>query len=132
MTPPVVPGLPVLVAEDDPRSLRMVTLMLQSLGAEVTAVTNGQDALEKLLAAPGAFRAAVLDLQMPILSGVDVVRRLRTEPAVQTLPVVIVTAFAYPQDEAAAREAGCDYFLTKPLSLDVLETAMRDIHARYS
>jgi CheY-like chemotaxis protein len=131
VTGPIAPGLPVLVAEDDPRSLRMVTLMLQSLGAQVTAVTNGQEALDAILATPGAFRAAVLDLQMPVLSGVDVVRRLRTEPAVQALPVVIVTAFAYPHDEAAAREAGCDYFLTKPLSLDVLEAAIRDIHARY-
>lgn len=130
MTGRAIPGLPVLVAEDDPRSLRMVTLMLESLGAQVTSVTNGQAALDAILEAPGGFSAAVLDLQMPILSGVEVVRRLRTEPAAQALPIVIVTAFAYPQDEVAAREAGCDYFLTKPLSLDVLEAAMRDIHAR--
>lgn len=120
---------PVLVAEDDPRSLRMITLMFQSLGIPAVTVPDGRAAIEALTPVDAAFRAVVLDMQMPRATGVEVTRWIRAQEHTRTLPVVIVTAFAYPQDEAAARAAGADHFLTKPLSLEMLTDAMRQIDA---
>lgn len=105
----------------------MITLMFQSLGIPAVTVADGAAAIEALTPPDATFRAAVLDLQMPRANGVEVTRWIRAQEHTRTLPVVIVTAFAYPQDEANARAAGADHFLTKPLSLDILTATMRAI-----
>jgi two-component system, OmpR family, alkaline phosphatase synthesis response regulator PhoP len=104
----------VLVADDDPDILLLITLTLERDGYEVVAAKDGF----------GAFEAAVerlphlvlLDMMMPGIDGCEVTRRLRAEKTTRDLPIVIVTAFAEESQAAKALAAGADAYLKKPFS----------------
>jgi DNA-binding response OmpR family regulator len=104
----------VLVADDDPDILMLITLTLERDGYEVVGAMDGF----------GAFDAAVerlphlvlLDMMMPGIDGCEVTRRLRAEQTTKDLPIVIVTAFAEESQAAKALAAGADAYLKKPFS----------------
>jgi DNA-binding response OmpR family regulator len=104
----------VLVADDDPDILMLITLTLERDGYEVVGAKDGF----------GAFEAAVerlphlvlLDMMMPGIDGCEVTRRLRAEKTTKDLPIVIVTAFAEDSQAAKALAAGADAYLKKPFS----------------
>jgi two-component system, OmpR family, phosphate regulon response regulator PhoB len=104
----------VLVADDDPDILLLMTLTLERDGYDVVAAKDGLGALE---AAVGRVpHLVLLDLMMPGLDGYEVTRRLRREPATKDLPIVIVTAAAEESQAARALEAGADAYMKKPFS----------------
>ena len=107
----------VLVAEDNLINRRLVQVMLQKLGCEVSLAENGQLALEALeTRSPDVL---LLDLQMPGLSGLEVARRVRErEQALNLprLPIIAVTANSSAADRAAGLAAGADAFLAKPFT----------------
>lgn len=104
----------VLIADDDPDILLLLSLTLERDGYEVVVATDGLRALE------AAFERVphliVLDLMMPGIDGLEVTRRLRAEAATRDVPIVIVTAFAEDTQAAKALEAGADLYLKKPFS----------------
>jgi CheY-like chemotaxis protein len=107
----------VLVAEDNLINRRLVQVMLQKLGCEVSLAENGQLALEALeTRSPDVL---LLDLQMPVLSGLEVARRVRErEQALNLprLPIIAVTANSSAADREASLAAGADAFLAKPFT----------------
>ncbi len=105
----------VLVADDDPDILMLVSLTLERDGYDVTAAKDGPEAL----AAAKALipHLIVLDLMMPGIDGCEVTRRLRAEPATRDIPIVILTAFAEDSQAARAVEAGADAYMKKPFSM---------------
>ncbi len=107
----------VLVAEDDDGSLSLLEKNLSSRGFAVTAVTDGELALAALKT-HGDFDAVILDVMMPRRSGLDVLKSLRADG--HTLPIIMATAAAAPEDIVAALEAGADDYITKPFSFPVL------------
>jgi two-component system, OmpR family, phosphate regulon response regulator PhoB len=110
----VSPRALVLVADDDPDILLLMTLTLERDGYDVVAAKDGLGALE---AAVGRVpHLVLLDLMMPGLDGYEVTRRLRREPATKDLPIVIVTAAAEESQAARALEAGADAYMKKPFS----------------
>ena len=106
-------GLAILLAEDDPVNAMIARTVLSKLGADVTHVESGRAAFEH--AASGAFDAALLDLRMPELSGLDVAAAIRAMPRIAALPLIALTANATEADRAACLAAGMDAFMTKPL-----------------
>ncbi len=101
----------VLIADDDVRIRRLLGMTLRGVGHEVLEADDGDAALAALHAHRPAV--AVLDVQMPGRSGLDVCRALRADPALASIRVVIVSANAVADD---AKGAGADAFLPKPFS----------------
>jgi two-component system, OmpR family, alkaline phosphatase synthesis response regulator PhoP len=104
----------VLVADDDPDILLLITVTLERDGYDVIAAKDGLGALEAAM--ERVPHLVLLDLMMPGLDGYEVTRRLRGEPTTKDLPIVIVTAAAEESQAATALEAGADAYMKKPFS----------------
>ena len=102
----------VLVADDDPDILELVTYILKSEGYEVVSAPDGLQALE--LARARRPQLAVLDVSMPNLDGLEVTRRLRADAELASLPVILLTARVAAADQERGLEAGATDYLPKP------------------
>jgi len=114
---PALDGIRVLAVDDNPESLGVIALMLERYGAEVVTVSSGAAALDALeYAATNAhpFDALVSDLAMPGMDGMQLVRAVR-DSGLTDLPAIAVTAFADPIRLKAAKEAGYQSVITKPI-----------------
>ncbi len=114
----------VLVAEDDPVSMRLVTAVVEKEGYEAVPAWDGREAY-RLLQRDANFSAALFDMMMPHLQGLDLIRQMRTEKRLARIPVGIVTAEQDPKlwDDSIA--AGAGIFLPKPFSPDQLQFMLR-------
>jgi CheY-like chemotaxis protein len=121
-------ALNALVVDDTPINVKLVTALLKANGFAVTIATTGEDALEVVKRA--AFRLVLLDLRLPGIDGLTVARTLRADPVHQQLVIVAVTASAMKTDVAAALDAGCDAFVSKPINTRTLIPTLRDLLAR--
>ncbi|OUP08237.1 ATP-binding protein [Collinsella sp. An2] len=118
-----------LVAEDNVANTIIVQSLLESLGATVVCVEDGQAALETFAESEeGAFDVILMDMQMPRMDGAEATRAIRAldRADAKTVGVVAVTASAFADDVAQAMRAGMDSFTTKPLSLDGLKHAIEE------
>lgn len=114
----------VLVVEDDVAIRLMMCRRLLLRGFEVIEAGDGQEALDAFRARPPD--AVLLDVGLPDgLSGWDVARTLRRDPAGAALKIFAVTAHATQADAERARAAGCDGFFTKPVNFEALVAALR-------
>jgi DNA-binding response OmpR family regulator len=104
----------VLIADDDPDILELVSLTLERDGYEVARARNGEEALR--IASERTLHLAVLDLMMPGIDGYEVTRRLREGDADHSLPILILSAFAEDRQATLALAAGADAYMRKPFS----------------
>jgi len=132
---PVTPGLSVLVAEDNEINALLMRSLLTRLGHHVVIATNGEAVLESWLAARSAatpYDLILMDIQMPLLDGVEAAKRIRAreagEPGRRT-PILALTANTLVEDRYACFEAGMDGFLIKPLDRDKLAEALASLAA---
>lgn len=105
----------VLVVDDEPNIRRALRAGLKGLGHDVTAVENGNYALAAL--ADDRFEAVILDLGLPDLDGIEVIRKLRTW---STVPVVVLSVRAGQEDKISALDAGADDYVEKPFGMGEL------------
>ena len=114
--PAELPGLHILLAEDHPTNQRVVRLILEAVGVELTVVENGALAVEAF--ARQRFDLVLMDMQMPEMDGLTATAELRaleaTAGAVRT-PIIMLTANALDEHVAASLAAGADLHLSKPL-----------------
>ena len=118
-------GARVLLAEDNPINQRVVTRLLEKLGCEVDLAEDGAAAVDRVAAVN--YDLVLMDCQMPRLDGYDATRAIRRLDEARgrgRTPVVALTAHALSGDSALCFEAGMDDFLTKPISMDRLRTAL--------
>jgi CheY-like chemotaxis protein len=118
-----VTGPLVLLAEDDEDVRALAELVLRREGFEVTAVSDGEAALEA--AGSRAPAVAVLDVSMPRMDGLETARRLRERPETRAVPIMLLTARVTEADRERGRAAGVDAQLDKPFSPAVLAERVR-------
>ena len=129
MTPPdALVGSRVLVIKDDPRVRRALERALRSEGMVVSAANDGAEGLE--LASRLEADVVVLDVVMPIIDGLDVVRRLRARGS--RIPILMLTARHGVSDRVAGLDAGADDYLVKPFALEELLARLRALVRRSS
>ncbi|HXF85831.1 MAG TPA: response regulator [Anaerolineales bacterium] len=118
----------ILIVDDDLDTLRLVGLMLQRQGYQISAATNGQQGLEK------AFEEEpdliLLDVMMPDMDGYEVARRLRANPSTAEIPILMFTAKTQLDDKVAGFEAGANDYLTKPTHPSELQARVKTLLAR--
>jgi len=115
----------VLAVDDEPQILRALRTSLSARGHEVATAPNGETALELL--SGREVDLVVLDLGLPGIDGVEVIRRLRSWSSV---PVIVLTVRDAPSDKIAALDAGADDYVTKPFAMDELLARMRAVLRR--
>lgn len=109
----------ILVVDDEPDILKMVTKIMESRGHKVTTARDGEAALEAVRSQKPEL--VILDLNIPKIDGFEVCRRIKSDEATKNLPVVMLTA-AYPTIEDATRGIGlgADEYVVKPFLREVL------------
>jgi CheY-like chemotaxis protein len=107
----VEPSL-ILIVEDDEDSREVYKEILETHGFEVETATSGSEGLRLARELhPGAI---LMDISIPDMDGWAVTSRLKADPDTSDIPVIVVTAYAFPEDRTRADSMGCDGFLTKP------------------
>jgi CheY-like chemotaxis protein len=112
----------VLVVEDSLDSVHSLVLMLRSMGHEVEYAINGYAALEIAKRMQPEF--VFLDLGLPGLSGIEVCKRMRADPALTGARIIAVTAYTQDDYREGAKTAGCEGYLVKPVSPEVFESLL--------
>jgi CheY-like chemotaxis protein len=105
----------ILVADDNEVNLRLIKEYLEFAGFDVTAAGGGADCLREL--GKGGYDCLILDVQMPEVDGLAVLRELRGNAAreIRSIPVLALTALAYPRDREKCERAGASLYLAKPV-----------------
>ncbi|SDT96630.1 two-component system, chemotaxis family, response regulator CheY [Geopseudomonas guangdongensis] len=119
-------NMSILVVDDFPTMRRIVRGLLKELGfTNVEEAEDGQDALNKLRT--GTFEFVVSDWNMPNLDGLDMLKQIRADAALQHLPVLMVTAEAKKENIIAAAQAGANGYVVKPFTAATLEEKLNKI-----
>lgn len=133
MVPEPAPGSPpgrILVADDEPHIRRILCTLLRNASFEVDEAVDGGEALERV-ASEVPYDFFLLDLMMPVATGLEVLKTIRDHEMRWSTPVIILTAKGQDTDRQDAIEAGADDFLTKPFSPKKLLARIREILAGY-
>lgn len=117
----------VLLVEDNLINQKLSRLMLERRGFKVTVVGNGQNALEAL--AKHSYAVVLMDIRMPVMDGLETIKRIRAEPALRSSLVIATSAGFLDVEKAQALDAGFDHFLTKPVDYDALQNILFDKQA---
>jgi PAS domain S-box-containing protein len=113
-----IPGVQLIVADDNPTTLAVLRDALAGQGYQVTAASDGADALAQARVIRPALM--VLDIQMPGIDGLEVIRQVRSDPALATTPIIALTALTMPGDRERCLQAGASDYLSKPVNLNRL------------
>ncbi len=119
-TPPSLVGLRVLLVEDNLVNQLLGVKTLERSGMHPTAASDGAEALRVLDAHPDDFDVVLMDVQMPVLDGIEATRRLRADSRFDALPVIAVTAHAFAEDRRRCLDAGMQDYISKPFDLSHL------------
>lgn len=118
----------ILIIDDDVDTLKLVGLMLQRQGYDISAASNGTQGLAKAL--EERPNLILLDVMMPDMDGYEVARRLRKNPATVTIPILMFTAKTQLDDKVTGFEVGADDYLTKPTHPTELQAHVKALLAR--
>lgn len=117
------PQIQVLVVEDEPAQREVLTYNLEAEGYAVRAADNGEEAM--LLIDEAAPDLIILDWMMPLLSGIEVCRRVKTHPETRSIPVIMLSARSEEVDAVRGLDTGADDYVIKPYNLRELMARVR-------
>lgn len=121
----------VLVVDDSPTARLLISDALQARARrreEVVRVTEAADGFEALRQIPrGTFDVVLTDINMPTLSGLELIRMIRARPEQRTLPIVAISTERTPDDARRARAAGADAYLGKPFEAETLDRLLDEV-----
>jgi two-component system, cell cycle response regulator DivK len=113
----------ILVVEDQEDNRQIIRDLLDHAGFEVIEVGDGEKALTAAAHRPDVI---LMDVQLPLLDGYEATRRIKADPVLKRIPIIVVTSYALGGDEAEARAAGCDAYMAKPYSPKALLAKVRE------
>ena len=119
----------ILVADDDPAILRLVTAIVEKEGYQVVPARDGREAY-KLLQSDSDFLAGIFDVVMPHIQGPELVRYMKTEKRLMRIPVMMMTAEQNPKLSSDSFSAGAVVFLPKPFTTAQLQIMLRMLIAK--
>lgn len=128
-------GRRVLIADDNLTNLDIATRLLQRVGIEVDIATDGQKVVNRYLDSPiGYYDAILLDIQMPVKNGLKVAAEIRRSNRLDasSVPIAAMTAHAFAEDKEEAARHGMNFYLTKPIKMQVLYASLDEIFAKKS
>ena len=114
----------ILVVEDQEDNRQILRDLLASVGYEMFEAHDGQQALGAVTEHKPDL--ILMDIQLPVMDGYEATRRIKADPATKDIPIIVVTSYALSGDEAKARDAGCDAYVTKPYSPRQLLAKIRE------
>jgi CheY-like chemotaxis protein len=118
-----MPGEPILIVDDTPINLKLIRLLLAHEGYETRLAASAEEALEAI--ADFHPRLVLADVQLPGMDGLELARRIKRDERTRDISVVALTAFAGPDDEQMALDAGCDAYIAKPIDTRTLCARVR-------
>ena len=121
-------GMNFLCAEDNAINAEILELLLKSKGAHCKICPNGQEIVDAFVRVkPGEYDMILMDVQMPVMDGLEAARRIRSSanPLGQVIPILAMTANAFLEDMQKSKEAGMDEHLSKPVDIDALEQTVK-------
>jgi len=107
-------GKRILVVEDHEDNRQILRDLLGSAGFEMIEAGDGEAALR--VAAAEHPDLILMDVQLPVLDGYEATRRIKSDPLLKAIPIIVVTSYALSGEEVRARRAGCDAYVAKPYS----------------
>jgi two-component system cell cycle response regulator DivK len=113
----------ILVVEDQEDNRRILRDLLTSAGYDMIEAENGEEAIVAARQRPDLI---LMDIQLPVLDGYEATRRIKADPDLGSIPIIVVTSYALSGDEGKARAAGCDAYVTKPYSPRELLAKVRE------
>ena len=121
-------GMKFLCAEDNAINAEILQMLLETKGASCTICSNGQEIVDAFAGVkPGDYDMILMDIQMPVMDGLEAARRIRSSenPLGKTIPILAMTANAFLEDMQKSREAGMDEHLSKPVDISALEQTVK-------
>ncbi len=114
----------ILIVEDNDLNMKLFNDLLQANGYNTVQTKNGKDALQ--LIRDHHPDLILMDIQLPEISGLEVIKRLKSDDGLKSIPIIAVTAFAMKGDEEKIRNGGCEDYIAKPISVsNFLETVAK-------
>ena len=123
-------GVRLLLVEDNEINREIATLLLEEAGMELDTAENGKIAVEKVAASrPGDYQLVLMDIQMPVMDGYEATKAIRAlkDQALARIPIVAMTANAFSEDIQAARDAGMDGHIAKPIDVPKMMETLAEI-----
>ena len=121
-------GMKFLCAEDNAINAEILEMLLETKGASCTICSNGQEIVDAFASLkPGEYDMILMDVQMPVMDGLEATRRIRNgeNPLGRTIPILAMTANAFLEDMQKSKEAGMDEHLSKPVDIAALEQTVK-------
>ena len=121
-------GMKFLCAEDNAINAEILEMLLEAKGASCTICSNGQEIVDAFASVkPGEYDMILMDVQMPVMDGLEATRRIRSgeNPLGRIIPILAMTANAFLEDMQKSREAGMDEHLSKPVDIAALEQTVK-------
>ena len=121
-------GMKFLCAEDNAINAEILEMLLETKGASCTICSNGQEIVDAFASLkPGEYDMILMDVQMPVMDGLEATRRIRNgeNPLGRTIPILAMTANAFLEDMQKSKEAGMDEHLSKPVDISALEQTVK-------
>ena len=113
----------ILVADDDPVIRHLITSIVKKEGYTVVVTNDGREAY-RILQSDAGFSAAIFDMMMPHLEGIDIIRYMRTEKRLMRIPIIMISSDRNPQLMPDSFAAGATVFLSKPFTTEQLRTTL--------
>lgn len=126
--------LKLLIVDDEPFNLDILQAFLEEIDAEIDATTDPEKAWEMARTAFPSYNAIILDYMMPVLDGISLLKRIKADPGLAHIPVIMQTASSEPETVNAGLQAGAYYYLIKPYEqktlLAIVRASLDDVRQR--